>query len=178
MARRRARSNQWQWTIVETRSASSGDFIRSASGLFETYHPKYRAPRVNGIRRVLSLFPCYVFVRTKLAKFEQLYRLDDVKQVFRLGCVEVSFIDHLRSMEDHLGYVDEQKLINWRESPNLVPGEMVQGLYGMFGGQVGKFVDYDEDGYARVKFKILGGRELEAHVDAHELSVMWELHAA
>lgn len=161
------------WTAVETFSASSGDAVRALRDAgFPLYHPKYREPRFNGVRRVLPLFAGYVFVQVTKSNWCNL-RVDDVKKTFRCGDfvyrVEKRFIDVLQNFEDRLGYVDVDRLIYNHHIVEFLPGEMVRGLYGLLKGTRGEFLGYEGDGYARVLVRILGGREWEAHVDAHEL---------
>lgn len=164
------------WTVVKTREASCGEAVRSlTAAAYVHYHPKTRFLQIsNGtrIRRVLSLFPHYCFVQVTRKRCA-ISLLKGVEHVFRVGeglaKIETSFIEKLQQSEDSLGYVDVDAMMHYREYlDDILPGEMVRGLYGLYVGQHGQFVDYDKTGKLIVRFSILG-REIETLVDAHEL---------
>lgn len=162
------------WAAIQTYSSSSGEAVRALSGAgIPHYHPKYRETRFAGVRRVRSLFEGYAFVRVNKRNWRNVVRLDDVKRIFVSGdfvsVIDDEFIGALRNLEDRLGYVDVDRLVHDHPVVIFLPGDMVTGLYGLLKNVRGKFLEYDEDGYARVLLSILGGREWEAHVDAHEL---------
>jgi transcription antitermination factor NusG len=166
------------WTIIETHSATSRKTVGTLVGTgVDHYHPEYRAPLFNGGRLTCSLFPCYVFVRCTSDEHAGLFKAKGVKRVFPLSKHlhrELrSLVARLRAMEDRRGYVDVDRMFINREHERFEPGQDVRGLHGMLQGITAKFVEYVEDGYARVSTSILGGRELVATVDAHELIGVW-----
>ena len=70
-----------------------------------------------------------------------------------LGRVQDHEIEHLRSLEDNLGYVS----LEGDEPPAFAFGESVLALSGMFKDQTGEYrgLDWDNPRRARVAFEIL-----------------------
>jgi transcription antitermination factor NusG len=164
------------WTVVKTYEQSSGEAIRSLTAAgFVHYHPKCRQLHVlNGarIRRVLSLFPNYCFVQVTRINWRAAL-VKGVEHLFLRGdfvsIIDKSFVQMMTRIEDDLGYVDVDAMMNYREFlDDLLPGDVVRGLYGLYAGQTGEFIEMDDRGLARVRFSILG-RDVTVPVDAHEL---------
>lgn len=159
------------WSIIETHRQSSRETVADLTERgVQHYHPEYRGERVNGVRRTLPVFPNYVFVYVNAVEHSSLLGVEDRKRVYRPRCVEKAFIEMLRGMEDASGYlVVERLLAGYDDIEKFVAGDMVRSLRGRFFGEAVEFRGYERGGYASVALAILGGREIIAHVDAHEL---------
>lgn len=160
------------WTIAKTFTASSAEVLKSLTSASLTYyHPKFRETRNSqGVRRVRSLFPNYVFVQVTSANWCSLSKVRGVEHLFftpSIVVVDDEFIAWLESHEDELGYIVPERIVFY-DDIELFAGQRVRGVYGLFEHQFGKFLGMGAGEIARVAFNILG-EECEAEVNVHEL---------
>ena len=161
-----------RWTIVETKRASALEAARHCKNQgFEYYHPLYREGRVGGVRKILPLFPNYLFVRVAPVGWQRLCSTRGIAKVMTCGDnilhVRDSEVDHIRSREDEMGYVR----VDTEEPPAFSPDQKVVGIRGLFEGQDGIYQGMSERNRVRVMFRIFE-REVVAEVSA------WDLRAA
>jgi len=163
------------WTVLETKSATSGEAMQHAARQgFECYHPKYREAPVRGVRKIVPLFPRYLFVLVRRSQnWRPLAYTRDIKRVI-LGAgtdtpaiVPHSEIERLRSLENEIGYVEP----DFTQPPSFVAEQAVVGerglfrdKHGIYKGLVGNRADR-----VRVLFEIIG-RPVVHEMSAYDLA--------
>ncbi len=164
---------QRYWTVLKTKQASSGDAVRNVhSQNFPTYHPMTRERRDRGVRRVSALFPYYLLVSINVRRdnWKALASTRGVSRLFMSGSVPArvadEHVDHFRSLENSLGYIE----IEENEAPRFDPEQSVVPTSGMFQDKYGiyKGLAGNRGDRAKVLFTILGIPTL-FEVDAHAL---------
>lgn len=148
------------WIVLPTEYKSEGVAARSLKPLvLETYNPLWRErPKTRGrqhaTRKILPVLMGYILARIdrRATVLGELARAKGVKGD-PLGRVQDHEIEHLRSLEDNLGYVS----LEGDEPPAFAFGESVLALSGMFKDQTGEYrgLDWDNPRRARVAFEIL-----------------------
>lgn len=161
------------WTVAGTRSASSGEAIRNISAQgFQYYHPKFRDRPHRGARKILPLFPRYIFVRIdpRRDNWRALCSTRDVSRLFMFGDeparVPDREIEYIMGLENEHGYV-EHELVS---APRFEPGQVVVGMRGLFEDKIGKYQGVGSNSHrVRVLFEILG-RSTTFEVSAYDLA--------
>lgn len=131
-----------QWIVVRTKFDEETTALRNIkSQSFEAYLPRYRA-RVNkhGERKVLPLFPGYLFVKLpRGADWTPLRNTRGVHSLMYSGAaparVPNADIKRFKSMEDDRGYV----VIPEEEPPQFKIGDIVVAFTGMCAGHIGTY---------------------------------------
>lgn len=149
------------WAVVSTKSSSSGEAVRNiAAQEFPYFHPKFRGHLHLGVRRILPLFPGYVFVRinTRSDNWKKLSSTRDVRKLFMFGeqpaRVPDREIEYLQSLENERGYIEHEMFA----TPRFEPGQFVIGMRGLFEDKLGTYQGLVSNSSHRVRvlFEILG----------------------
>jgi transcription antitermination factor NusG len=163
------------WLVLKTKQASSSDAVQNvAQQDFEYFHPQFRMRAVNGVRRIVPLFPYYLMVHVNERKqdWKVLSYTRGVDHIL-MNCgnpsrVRNAVVEELRTLVDGTedGYYHDQE----HEPPRFAHGESVYGLRGLFKDKYGEYRGLAGNNATRVRvlFNILG-REAEFQVRADDL---------
>lgn len=131
------------WTVIRTKFDEECSALKNITAQeFEGYLPRYRA-RVDakGVRKVLPLFPGYLFVLIRRDQdWSPLRFTRGVHSLFYTvegppARVDPEDVTRFRSMEDEWGYV----VIPDQEPPAFSIGDTVIAFNGMCAGHMGSF---------------------------------------
>lgn len=164
------------WTVVETGHGREAEALRHVENQkaefgFEGYLPRYRERVRGGVRRVLPLFPGYLFVSIDRRKgFRSLFGTRGIRRVIMWDAenpcrIDGSEINKLKSAEDDIGYV----VLLSEEPPAFSMNEIVVAQRGMFARQSGVYVGKTTAQRCRVLWNIMG-RSIESDMLLRDLA--------
>jgi transcription antitermination factor NusG len=159
------------WFVVETGRGLESTAVRHLKRQgYSVYLPRFRERRSpRGVRRVLPLFPSYLFVEV-CDLWRSINGTRGVRRIL-LSAEQVparmhrEVIDGIRDSEDDLGYVRVES----EEPPELVVGNSYLVTRGVFAQRRGIFVGTTTEQRCRMLFDMLG-RKIESEVPARHLA--------
>ena len=165
-------SRRKYWTVVRTKFDEESTALRNVREQgFEGYLPRYRDRVRGGVRKVLPLFPGYMFVQIKRNQdWSPIRSTRGVHSMMFSGQAPARVLDEdierIRGCEDELGYV----VIPENEPPQFLPGEIVMAFGGMFVNKLGTYVGLGANRHrGQVIFELLG-RAVRTDVSLYDLA--------